>query len=70
MTMTYKQLKLAEGKMVEYWHPRKGGWHRAWLIRAGHKWATVQKIVPKGAAHRRIPMGNVRESFWNPLERQ
>lgn len=32
-------------QLIRYWHPRKGGWYHAILIRKGYKWAVVRELA-------------------------
>jgi len=50
-------------KLIRYWHPRKGGWYHAVLIKVGRKWATVQDYWPSPKRHR-IPIADVKEALW------
>jgi len=49
-------------KIIRYWHPRKGGWYHAILIRSGRKWAIVESNWTTCPTRHRIPLANVRES--------
>lgn len=31
--------------VVRYWHPRKGGWYHAELVKLGRKWAVVRPLL-------------------------
>jgi hypothetical protein len=46
---------------IRYWHPRKGGWYHARLIRLGRKWALVKDLAGSLRQHR-IPVADVREA--------
>lgn len=34
-------------RLVRYFHPRKGGWYHARILKAGRKWAVVQDLGSK-----------------------
>lgn len=54
--------------IIRYWHPRKGGWYHATLVRIGSKWAMVEPlaahngIIIGGATRKRVPVSNVAEA--------
>jgi hypothetical protein len=55
--------KSTDPKIIRFWHPSKGGWYHARLVKRGRKWATVQ---PLGAnqTRKRVPVDSVRESLF------
>jgi hypothetical protein len=44
-------------EVVRYWHPRKGGWYHARLIREGRKWATIKEFG--SGRQRRMLVGEI-----------
>lgn len=48
-----------KNNIVRFWHPAKGGWYHATLIKSGRKWARVRAL---GNGHtRRVSIQDVRE---------
>lgn len=55
---------LTEQEYIRYWHPRKGGWYQAKLVRLGRKWATLQDYWPGSNPRRyRVPVANVKAAL-------
>jgi hypothetical protein len=59
--MTMKQTKKQAYSVVRYWHPRKGGWYHALLLKKGRKWALVEDMGTK-RLHHRVLVKNVQPS--------
>ena len=60
---------MPEIKLVRFWHPRKGGWYHARLVKLGRKWATLASYFPDPQhRHFRVPVDNVKEALWDARE--
>ena len=58
-----KKPTFRDGQLVRYWHPTKGGWYTAALIKCGRKWATLRSIhIPTKVRRFRVPLDNVRDA--------
>lgn len=40
------------GLVIRYWHPSKGGWYIAILVRYGHKHAKLRSVVARTVKHK------------------
>ena len=62
-------IKATPGDVIRYWHPRKGGWYHALLVKQGRKWATVEPMIQHNGVlvgpfkRRRIAVADIREAL-------
>jgi len=60
--MTKQKSTFTEG-CIRYWHPRKGGWYHARLVKLGRKWAALTDYWPTAHPKRfRVPVSNVQKA--------
>ena len=50
-------------RLVQYYHPKRGGWYYAYMIKAGRKWARLAVIPTRRSV--RVPVRDVREVTGN-----
>lgn len=66
------------GIIVRYWHPRKGGWYTATILKFGHKHARLRAVVPSMVKHKdgtrtleystfRVPVDSVKPAVIGDL---
>ena len=53
-------MKKTLAKLVRYYHPRKGGWYHAKVLRQGRKWAVVEDLGNK--SKHRIAVAELKEA--------
>lgn len=47
-------------RLIQYWHPRHGGWYTAILLSLGRKWAKLEH--PVSYRRFRVPAVDLREA--------
>ncbi len=51
--------RLEANSLIQFWHPRKGGWHTGVLLSQDRKTATVKLAIP-GKHSMKVPLEDIR----------